>query len=278
MKAGIGAAALAALALAGCARIRVDEQSVFLPRRSVAPADYAGSGFAVEDLFFAGDDGTRINAWHLARPDARATVLLFGGNGFYLVQSRGFVEAIARHPVNLFMMDYRGYGKSQGSPAVATFLSDALAAYDLLKARFEPDPRRIIVHGHSVGSFAATLVAAERSVAALVLQNPATDGRDTLRHMVPWYARPFVRFDVAPALLAESNLERIRRVPVPTLVAGGAADRITSPRMARDLYAASPAPHKRLVIVEGGDHNGLSFDPGFQAAYAEIVASVSAER
>jgi pimeloyl-ACP methyl ester carboxylesterase len=277
MPSGMRALALAAVAtLAACARVRVDEQLLFMPRRAEAEERASGWRPAVEDFFFTAADGTRLNAWYLARPGAAATVLLFGGNAFALARSRGFVETITRHPVSLFMMDYRGSGKSQGSPTVATFLSDALAAYDVLRGRFEPDPRRIIVHGHSVGSFAATLVAAERSVGALVLENPATDARDTLRYLVPWYARPFVRLEVAPALLAESNLARIRRVRVPTLVAGGTRDTITSPRMARALCAASPAPSKRLVIVEGGGHNDLSSDTAFEAAYAEIVAAVSA--
>lgn len=265
------AAALSLLAaLASCARVLVDEQMLFMPQRggqTQAPP-------SAEDFFFQAPDGARINAWYIRHPEARATVLLFGGNAFSLSQSQGFVEAISRHPVNLFLIDYRGYGRSEGTPSAAAFGPDALAAYDALRARFGPEPARIIAHGHSLGSFAATLVAAARPVGALVLQNPATDGRETLRRMMPWYARPFVRLDIAPALLAESNLQRIAAVRVPTLVAGGTRDRITSPAMARALYAASPAASKRLVIVRGGGHNDLLFDPAFEAAYSEIVAAV----
>jgi fermentation-respiration switch protein FrsA (DUF1100 family) len=267
-----GSAALAALSLGACARVPITERSVFLPRPRSATA--AEAGVAAEDFFFAADDGTRLNAWYIRHPAARATVLFFGGNAFLLADSRAFAQSITVHGVNLFMMDYRGYGRSDGTPSVASFESDALRAYQVLRDRFEPDPRRIIVHGHSLGSFAATLVASERPAGALVLQNPATDGRDTLRYLVPWYARPFVRFDVAPSLLAESNLARIRRVSLPTLIAGGSRDRITSPRMAEALYRASPARDKKLVIVPGGDHNGLWLDAGFQTAYADIVAAV----
>ncbi len=226
MKAAALAAAVALLA--SCVRVRVDERTLFMPR---GPVESTGPP-AAEDFFFAADDGTRINAWYFERAGARATVLFFGGNAFYLSDSRAFAESITRHPVNLFMMDYRGYGRSEGTPTVASFKSDALRAYQVLRDRFEPDARRIIVHGHSLGSFAAALVASERPVGALVLQNPATGGRDMLRYLVPWYAKPFVRLDVAPALLADSNLDRIRRVTVPTLIAGGTRDRITSAGMA----------------------------------------------
>jgi fermentation-respiration switch protein FrsA (DUF1100 family) len=181
---------------------------------------------------------------------------------------------MARHPVSLFMMDYRGYGKSQGSPSAAAVASDALRAYEVLRSRFEADPRRVVVHGHSMGSVAAALVAAERPVAALVLQNPATDAREVVRAVTPWYARPFVRFEIAPALLALSNLERIGLVRAPTLVAGGGRDRITPARMARRLYAASPARDKRLLIVRGAGHNDLVFDDGFQAAYGELLSRI----
>ncbi len=268
MKRTLWAAALAAVA--SCARVRVDEQMLFMPPRD----DRAEAPPAAEDFFFEAPDGARINAWYLARPQARATVLLFGGNAFALARSRGFVEAITRHPVSLFMIDYRGYGRSEGTPTVAAFKADALAAYDALRGRFAADPSRLIVHGHSLGSFAATLVASARPVAALVLQNPATNARDAVRAAVPWYARPFVRLEISPALLAESNLDRIAAVRVPTLVAGGTGDRITSPAMARALYAACPSPHKRLLIVQGGGHNDLLLDPGFQAAYAAIIDAV----
>jgi hypothetical protein len=266
------AAASAALALGACARIPVREQSLFLPRAGTVKASDAG--VAADDFFFAADDGTRLNAWYIRRPDARATVLFFGGNAFFLADSGRFAGAITGHDVNLFMMDYRGYGRSEGTPTVASFRSDALRAYQVLRDRFEPDARRIIAHGHSLGSFAATLVATERPVGALVLQNPATDGRDALRYLVPWYAKPFVRFDVEPSLLAESNLERIGGVSVPTLIAGGTHDRITSPRMATALFKASPARDKKLVIVRGGGHNGIWLDPGFQSAYADIIAAI----
>ena len=273
------AAALVALAaLAGCVRIPVSEQSLFLPRSSAGAPDFAGSAWTVEDFFFTSWDGTPLNAVYLKQKGALATVLFLGGNAFSLADSRGFAEIMMRHPVNLFMMDYRGYGRSGGTPTAAAFRADALAAYDALAARFGPNPRRIIVHGHSLGSFAATLVASQRPVAALVLQNPATDGRDTLRYLVPWILRPFVRFDADPALLADSNLERLRGVSVPTLVAGAGRDKVTSPRMARALYAASPARTRRLVIGSRAGHNDLYLDPGFQAAYAEIVAIVSARR
>jgi uncharacterized protein len=266
-------ASIAALALAGCARVQVTEQSVFLPRRDLVATERPR--LPVTDFSFRAGDGTRLHAWYLAQPGARATVLLFGGNAFYLARSSGFVEAITAHPVNLFMFDYRGYGESEGSPSVATFRSDALQAYDVLVSRFAADPRRIMVHGHSLGTFAATLVASKRPVAGLVLQNPATDGSDVLRYVVPWYARPFVRVDAAPSLLEDSNLRRIAGVRVPTLILAGGGDRLLPAPMARALYAASPAAYRRLVVVARGGHNDLSFDPAVREEYGRLVELVA---
>jgi uncharacterized protein len=129
------------------------------------------------------------------------------------------------------------------------------------------------VHGHSLGTFAATLVASQRPVAGLVLQNPATEGHDVLRYVVPWYAKPFVR--VAPSLLEDSNLRRIAGVRVPTLIAAGGRDRLLPAPMARTLYAASPAAYKRLVVVPRGGHNDLSFDPAVQEEYGRLVELVA---
>jgi pimeloyl-ACP methyl ester carboxylesterase len=112
-------------------------------------------------------------------------------------------------------------------------------------------------------------------VGGLVLQNPATEGRDVLRHVVPWYARPFVRIDVAPSLLEDSNLRRIAGVRAPTLIAAGGRDRLLPAPMARALHAASPAAYKRLVVVPRGGHNDLSFDAEVQTEYARLVSRVA---
>jgi pimeloyl-ACP methyl ester carboxylesterase len=148
---------------------------------------------------------------------------------------------------------------------------DALAVYDYLIDTRGVSPDELVVWGHSLGSFLATHVATEREVAGVVLENPATNVDDWVGHLIPWYVRLFLGVDVDPALRAESNLKRVKALSVPLLVVAGAEDNVTNPEMARRLHRAAGSADKDLIVVEGGDHNGLYDDPAVQDAYHTLV-------
>ncbi len=261
---------------AGCAKIPVRESDVFLPKKSVTPQTFAVAGVSLEEVFFPAADTTlQLNAWYLSRPDAVATVLFFGGQGFYLVQSYGYVEALTALPLNVFMVDYRGYGKSEGVPGVSALKADALVAYDLVRARYAPREHPILVHGHSLGSFLALHTSTERPAAGVVLENPATDVKDWTRSLLPWIMRLFVRFEVDASFSDESNLDRIRRLRAPLLLFGGTEDVITPPKLAETLYDEAQGD-KTLVLIEGGGHNQLYRDAAYFAAYQAFVDRVVA--
>lgn len=261
----------ALVALVGCIPVPVNEQTLFMPKDSVTPATFSMPGVSLQEVFFSAADGTRLNGWLLRREEAVATVLFFGGNGFYLVQSGGYLEAILRHPVNAFVWDYRGYGRSEGRPSVEAIKGDALAAYEYVRSRLPDGDATILAHGHSIGTFPATYLATQRELAGLVLEAPATDVDGWRKAVVPWFFRLFLRFDVDDGLTRESNLERIREVRVPTVIVAGSEDFVTPAKMATALYEASPAQEKRLIVVEGGDHNGLYTNDDYVRAYADLV-------
>jgi hypothetical protein len=248
--------------------IPLDEDAVFQPRESLTPGTFAYENATLEEVFFEAEDGTRLNAWHIDRDESVATVLYFGGQGFNLVLSRAFVsEMLAEVPVDLFMVDYRGYGRSGGEPSVEKLKSDAVRAHEFLTERRGVDPATIVVHGHSMGTFVASYVATRKTVAALVMESGVTDVDGWTRALVPWYLRLFLKFDVSEALAEESNLERIRQIEVPTLFLVGSNDPITPPELSEKLHRESAADDKQLVEVEGGDHNGLYEYEAYRDAY-----------
>ena len=266
----------ASLVLTACSSITIGEQDVLYPKPSVTPQTFDLDGVTLTDTTIAVTDTVDVNAWHLTQPDAQATVLFFGGNGFYLVQSKGYLRALTRPPVNALLWDYRGYGRSDGSPGVNELRDDALAVYDSLVARPDVRPDRVLVWGHSLGSFLATHVAAEREVAGAVLENPATNVDDWVGHLIPWYVRLFLGVDVDDTLQGESNIERVRQLQTPLLVVAGADDNVTDPEMARQLYEAAGSTEKQLIVVEGGSHNGLYDEPEVQEAYRRLVERIGA--
>ena len=260
--------------LVACSAITIDEETVFQPKPSVTPETFNLDGVALDVQSIPVADSVSVDAWYLTQPTAQATVLFFGGNGFYLVQSRGYLRALSRPPVNALLWDYRGYGRSEGSPSAETLRQDALAVHDSLVARPSVTPNRLLVWGHSLGSFLATYVASQRSVGGVVLENPATNVEDWTSHLFPWYIRLFLGVDVDPALKEDDNLERIRQLEVPLLVVGGEDDPVTDPEMARRLHAEAASEQRQLVLVEGGAHNGLYDAPEVQDAYHDLVEHV----
>jgi alpha-beta hydrolase superfamily lysophospholipase len=154
---------------------------------------------------------------------------------------------------------------------VEAFRHDALKLYDYLVDEQGVDPERLVVWGHSLGSFLATHVAQQRSVAGVVLENPATNVDGWVDHLIPWYVRLFLGVDVDPALKAEDNVARVRSLDAPLVVVAGKEDNVTDPAMAKQLYKKAGSAEKTFVLVPDGGHNDLYEEADVQKAYADLV-------
>lgn len=244
--------------LAGCKTITVEERHLIRPdaQSGKAPKQQLHLPDAVE-LALPRPDGAVLKGLLLEKPGAKLTVLYFGGNMFHLDDSGGKVAAaLAPCGVNLAMLDYRGYGRSSGTPTAANMLDDALAAYDHLHQRY---PGAVAVHGMSLGSFVAAQVAHRRDVAALVLEATTTNARDMVNAAIPWYFKPFVSVDLAPSLQAIDNTDVVSRVRAPTFMLTGDQDNETPPALAMKVFEALPAARKQFVLAPGAGHsNALS--------------------
>lgn len=249
-----------------------------MPKPSITPATFNMPGVTLSERTItspsAAGDTVALDAWWLRPDSTTATVLFFGGQGFYLVQSSGYVDTFAALPAQALLWDYRGYGNSKGEPTVAHLKRDAIAVYDYVTRELGVDPERLVVHGHSLGAFMATYLADERTVGGVVLENPATNVEAWEKALLPWYLRLFIGFDFAEPLRQEDNLSRIEQVNAPLLVVGGSNDPITPPEMARTLHEAAPSAWNELVIVEDGAHNGLYASDAMRTAYRSLLDEV----
>lgn len=243
------------LTLSACSSIEVGEDQLFQNKPSVTPASFDQQGVTLNETTVRGAGGVRLNAWHLTQPEAQGTLLYFGGNGFFLVHSKGYIEAMTDFPVNLFLVDYRGYGKSAGTPSVEALRRDATAVFDYVVDSTEAQPQTTVLHGHSMGTFMTARVAQQREAAGVILQNPATTAEEWTDSLTPWYLELFLRLEPSAALTGVSNVEQMRDITEPLLVIGGAQDNITAPQMARRLYGAAPEGQKRLAVIDSVGHN-----------------------
>ncbi len=197
-------------------------------------------------------DGTRLAGWYLAPKAVVARqpspgLLWFYGNGENVAAIWPVVRDFQPPGTAVLVVDYPGYGGSEGRTTEAGLYAAADAAYAALVARPGIDPRRIYVYGRSLGSAVATHTAARHPAAGLVLESPFTNAAAMARHLYKLLP-PF------SVTLRLDNLANVRRIHCPTLVFHGDADRLVPTAMGLAVAAAA-AGGAEVVLIHGAGHN-----------------------
>jgi uncharacterized protein len=212
-------------------------------------------------------DGTRLVGWYLPPATAQQgpfpALLWFYGNGETIGAIWPIIRDFRPPHAALFVVDYPGYGASEGRTTEAGIYEAADLAYDELLKRPGVDPRRIYVYGRSLGSAVATHTAATHRVAGLILESPFTSARGmAVRH-----------YRIFPTFLVRLRLDNVGRMPrihCPTLIFHGTADMLVPITMGRDVATAAAGPVE-FVMIEGAGHND-TYDVGGKA-YKDKMAS-----
>jgi len=207
-------------------------------------------GLHVEDVWLTTLDKVRVNAWYLPNPASEKVLLWFHGNAENIGHGLEHLRFYSRLAVNVFAVDYRGFGKSEGSPDETGVYRDADAAYDYLVRERHIQPKNIIVFGHSLGGAVAIDLASRRECGGLIVQSSFTSAKDMARRMfrIPLFEYlPKSQFD---------SLVKIRRVRAPILIVHGTRDHVVPFSMGQRLFAAAPEP-KFFFPVEDAGHNNL---------------------
>jgi fermentation-respiration switch protein FrsA (DUF1100 family) len=202
-----------------------------------------------EDVWLTTADGVKIHAWWLPHPSAKATILHLHGNAGNLEDRRDMLRNFRDLGANVLAIDYRGYGKSEGSPNEKGVYADTRAAYDWLLTKTTAD--RIVVHGESVGGGPACELAATATCGGLIVQSAFTSARDMAPRVLPWFPRWLVRtkFD---------NREKVARITIPKLFIHSRRDEIIPFDMGEALFAAAAEPKECEWFATAG-HNDLTF-------------------
>jgi len=232
-------------------------------RTSPAAAGLAG----VEEKLLHTPDGARLVVWYgKARPDL-PTLLYFHGNGGGLIERAERVRRFMGEGWGVYMMAYRGYAGSSGSPSETANVADARLAYGALMAEGVP-ANRMILYGESIGSGVAARIAAERPAQGLVLEAAFTSAVE-----VGALAYPYLPV----SLLLKDRYETRKYLPqvhMPLLLLHGDKDRTVPVAMGRELLLLANEP-KRLVTFPNGGHSDLYLDDnGALAALKEWIAGL----
>ncbi|MFP4495300.1 MAG: alpha/beta hydrolase, partial [Halochromatium sp.] len=171
---------------------------------------------------------------------------------------------------DVLIIDYRGYGRSAGTPSEPGLYRDATAAWDWLTQVRGIPPEEIVIFGRSLGGAVATWLAARTSPAALIVESSFDRMQSLAAVHYPLLAR------LIPLRVAFPAVEQIGSVRAPVLILHSPDDEIVPVRLGRRLYAAAPQP-KRFVELRGGHNEGfLRSQPQYQAALVSFLDQRSA--
>ncbi len=238
---------------------------LFLPQPGPARPPVAPAGRAIEPLSFVAADGVTVRGWLIRAIRVPAPLLLYyGGNAEEISW-----QAAEPWPEDwsLALVNYRGYGQSEGKPSEEALLSDAEMVFDALAARADVDRSRMVLVGRSLGSGVAIYVASRRQVAGAVLVSPYDS-------MIAIGQRHYPFLPVG--LLLKHPFDSLARAPgvsAPLVAIVGERDAIIPPEHSRRLFEAWGGP-KRWVAIPGAGHNDL----GPQREFWESIRAFLAER
>ncbi|MDH3316937.1 MAG: alpha/beta hydrolase [Gammaproteobacteria bacterium] len=222
---------------------------VFLPSRAIA-ATPARVGLDYEDVWLEASDGVRIHGWYIPHRQPRGTLLFFHGNAGNIGDRLESIAIFHRLNLNVLIIDYHGYGKSEGSPGEAESYKDAEAAWrHLVEARSIP-PENIVLFGRSLGGCVAAWLAARVGPAGLILESTFTSVPDMAAKVYPFLP---VRLLARIRLDALASLANVR---APILVIHSAGDEIIPPAHGRALFDSAPEP-KQFLQLRGGHNDGF---------------------
>jgi len=240
-------------------------RALFYPRREADPPAPAPG---LIPLSVEVEPGLTLGArLYPARPDSPA-LLYFHGNGEIAADYDDLAPLYTRLGITLLVADYRGYGTSGGMPTASALLADAVTLFDRLGPLLEGCgllPPRLYAMGRSLGSVAAVEVAlhAGGRLAGLIVESGFADTFALLRRL----GRRVQGADEEQDGFA--NAVKLSRVTAPTLIIHGEGDRLIPAADGRELYRASAAADKRLLLIPGAGHNDLLF-VGLSAYLAAI--------
>ena len=236
----------------------LDRTMIYFPHREIE-ATPDSVGLEYDDVYLTTSDGTRIHGWHVPGR-SNVTLLWFHGNSGNISHRLDNIHILnQRLGVGVFIIDYRGYGLSEGKPSEKGLYMDAEAALDYLKADLGLDPERdVVLMGRSLGAGVAVEMATRHRVRGVMLES----GFTSIREMAEASGS---KLPIALVLLVfearYDSISKIGRVESPVMILHGDRDDTVPYWMAERLYTAANEP-KTLYPIRGASHNDTVYVGG----------------
>lgn len=205
-------------------------------------------GLNPRDCYFTSSDGVRLHGWFFQADSPKTTFIWCHGNAGNITHRLDNISRLLPLGVNVFIFDYRGYGRSEGKPSEEGIYEDARAAYDYVVGTLEIDPSSIVFFGRSLGAVVAIHLARDRRCRGLIVESGFPSAKEMAKSLFPFLPlHLFVRskFDAASA---------ISRVHAPILFIHGTDDRTVPIHLGKNLFEHANEP-KQFYEIPGADHN-----------------------
>ncbi len=241
--------------------------SVFCPGREILATPFSIKLY-FEEIMFKASDGTNLSGWFVPARDHKGVVLFLHGKGGNISTRLPFVDYFCRKlGLSTFIIDYRGYGKSEGRPTEKGTYLDAEAAWEYLTTIKKISPGDIIIFGRSLGGPIAARLAGKVKARALILESTFTAIKDVAAQIYPYLpVRKFFKFEYPTA-------DYLKRVKIPVLIIHSKGDDYIPFSHAIKLYNAANKPKYFLKI--NGPHNSSYLES--KEVYIEGIKSFIAK-
>lgn len=248
-----------------------EKQFIFFPDKY--PSGYYNEASRISNLvdcWITTEDSIKLHGWYASSNNAIATLVIAHGNAGNISYRLELLSALQRSGFNVMMFDYRGYGRSDGSPSEDGIYKDGKAAFDYVLHLPRVDSQRIILWGTSLGGAVAIDIALHRPAAGLILESTFTSIKDMAAIHYPFLpARYLLRTKL-------NSIDKISQVHIPVLIIHGTRDGIVPIRFGKELFAVANEP-KEFYEIPNADHNNTYFVGGtqyFQRIRAFVLKSL----
>lgn len=232
----------------------IERQLIYFPSRvsKSAPTPRLEGAAVVEEVWLETPDGERVHGIYAGAADAFADLLFFHGNAGNLYDRLDNVALLVMSGFNVLIMDYRGYGKSDGKPSEQVLYDDGLLAYRHLVEERGVDPARLVIFGRSLGAAVAVELGTTQPAGAVIAESCFTSAQDLAA----------IHYGFLPGALFRAmthkfeSIAKVSRLRAPALFVHGDRDDIVPVVMGRRLYEAAAEP-KEWYEIKGAGHNDM---------------------
>ena len=208
----------------------------------------------LEEVFITCGDGITINGLYAPGRESTPVVLIFHGNAGNITHRDVILQGFNQLGYSVLLIDYHGYGKSEGKPSEKNLYLDGKASLAWLSKEKNKKPEEIVLFGKSLGSGVAVELATENVFKGLILESPFTSIASVARSHFPYNL-----FPVSLLLMDKfDNATKIKRVHSPLLITHGTEDSIVDKEESKKLFKQANMP-KELYLIEGADHNNIQY-------------------